>query len=158
MPNNLVVPRMPGNQLVPPPRQEPGMPGQGGAQPPNPVQGAAPDQLAEMLHQTSFVATAIREMFQEKANPDAKDVISAMGRAVAEDVFDPKAAAQYLSTLPTDPMKIKPWLIQHMQNAQAASQHIAQVLAAHGAQAAQGAQRAQDGQGAPPAAMAAPNG
>lgn len=124
----------PANRLlaspVPPPRQEPGGPMMGqGAPNAQPFLGASIEDLEQYLHQTSFIAAAIRDLFMAKAKPTAKDVIGEMGRAVAEQVFSPKEAAQYLSTLPDDPMKIKPWLAQHMQNATMASRMVAEHIA-----------------------------
>lgn len=73
------------------------------------AQAVPPDQLAGQTERASY-ATPILGALAGDPKVTAKDVIKAVASAAADGKIQPSAAVKLISSMPTDPDKIRPWL------------------------------------------------
>lgn len=144
MPNSnmLTAPQAPApamagqqNELMrPAPQQQPGLPPQHLAALPM----VEDEKLATALHSTVYLTNELEQLFEEGPDIDSKQVIKAIGRAVADGVFDVKMAAGYLAQMPTDPMQLHVWIGEHLKNTAMTQMQLAEELFGRGQMGAGG--------------------
>lgn len=131
MPNNLLMPPASAPQSAPPgappPDAQGGMPNQLMGAPAGPTMppGLHPDvhaslpqvdqaKLVDAIHKNGYVNAELEELLSNP-NVGSKDVIKAVGKAVANNIMSVQEAAGYLGQMPADPEELQAWLEHNYQ-------------------------------------------